>query len=68
LNPVWIEAAAIHIAGPRFWFALFLPAAIAILIHFNDWYTVRREAQRKSTVEALEALFALRDLRGSRTR
>ena len=43
---------------------LVLAAASLALIHFNDWYVVNRAAQRESSVEWLEALFALEDCRG----
>jgi multisubunit Na+/H+ antiporter MnhG subunit len=39
-------------------------AASLGLISFNDWYILNRAAHRKSSIEALEALFALEDLRG----
>ena len=42
---------------------LVLLAASLALIGFNDWYVIRRAAQRESSVEALEALFALDDNR-----
>jgi UDP-N-acetylmuramyl pentapeptide phosphotransferase/UDP-N-acetylglucosamine-1-phosphate transferase len=43
---------------------LILPAVSLALIPFNDWYILRRTAQRESTIEHLEALLALDDSRG----
>ena len=43
---------------------LALAAASPALIRFNDWYTLGRAASRESSVEDLEALFALEDYRG----
>lgn len=45
-------------------FLLGMLAASLGLISFNDWYILNRAAHRKSSIEALEALFALEDLRG----
>ena len=38
--------------------------ASLILMRFNDWYVLCRTSQRESSVECLEALFALEDCRG----
>ena len=42
---------------------LVLFAAPLALIRFNDWYILSRAAQRESSAEDLEALFALEDSR-----
>jgi len=39
-------------------------AASLVLMRFNDWYVLCRTSQRESSVERLEALFALDDCRG----
>jgi hypothetical protein len=43
---------------------LLLFAASFALIPINEWYVLNRSAQRGSSVEHLEALFALEDDRG----
>jgi hypothetical protein len=43
-----------------------LLAASVALLRFNDWFIVSRAVQRESSVEHLEALFALEDHRAKK--
>ena len=61
----WMQAAMCHIRDPHVWIGLLIVAASLALIPIDHWYRDRREAQRQSSIEALEALFALQDLRPS---
>ena len=64
MNLGWVRAALSHVGNPHVWPGLLLFAASAVLIPLL-WYRVRKKSQRRSSIQALEALFALPDPRES---